>query len=579
MTSAIKRCFECCLAAMVLVYPMSGVAAQEDGPTILIDVNLNTSANVQAWEVTWKATGLDSKRSQYSLQLEDWGEWSRADSLFLRNLSSNVRLRKQDGNSTRFKLQPPKDWDGSIQLSYRIMMMDGKSSARESFGLMPWYMETYGHGFTSNTLMDLFDDGEAIQAKRTINFRAKPDHLIVSGWGESSKGTHQIRLDRPIGNTAVVFGVPVQAKHASVGGAAMEVVQFGDATPFLDLMTPSVVAVFKSFKKSTGFAPINTKIIFTDTQGGGTNVEGAMVVGYDRGGLKDPNLLMTMAHELFHEWLGNGFVRVKNPEAVWFQEGFTDYLSLWHLAQSKQMTYQQFVNRIWQLNEHLADNQAKGAISFGDSNVNWRDGDGANEQMAYKGGAVLAFCTDVELRKAGHVGLSKMISDFGKLETSIGNVEIMRWYHENGLAEFHSKFIAQPNFVDVEAALKSIGCEYKNMPLSLPYAGFKNDNEGHFGLVAGVDPNGPAAKAGLKKGDRILGFESSVSRKELNIVKERMPEFNYGFTLFPINEVVEFGIFRDGKEMSIKITPKERNDIATIKGFRATGQVGKFFNH
>ena len=303
-----------------------------------------------------------------------------------------------------------------------------------------------------------------------------------------------------------------------------------------------------------------------------------MVVGYNPGQLDDPEVLKTMAHELFHEWLGNGFVRVNNPESVWFQEGFTDYLALWHLAHCRQITHQQFVDRIWELEKSLLDNPSKGTISFGDSDVEWRDGDGPNEQMAYRGAALLAFCTDLELRKAGHPGLSHMISELAKKETSVGNAEIREWYKANGLLEFHEQFVAQPNFVNVDAALKAIGCELTDLATPVAYAGFTNDNDGLFGKVSGVDPKGPAAKAGIKVGDQIQGFWPSVKRK-VKIKESLKPEFNYGLSNFPIDTGVNFEVQRDGEQIRLNFVPTTLKDIATRTGYKASAKIEPFLRH
>ena len=77
-------------------------------PSISIDVNLNSSSTVQAWEVTWRATGLETKETRYQLKIEDWGEWSRADSLFLRNLSASLPIRKRAHRE--FRIQANRIW-------------------------------------------------------------------------------------------------------------------------------------------------------------------------------------------------------------------------------------------------------------------------------------------------------------------------------------------------------------------------------------------------------------------------------------------------------------------------------------
>ena len=48
---------------------------------------------------------------------------------------------------------------------------------------------------------------------------------------------------------------------------------------------------------------------------------------------------------------------------------------------------------------------------FGDPDVGWRDHDGPREKLGYRGGAMLAFHADVELRRQGRPGLLQLIAD------------------------------------------------------------------------------------------------------------------------------------------------------------------------
>ena len=90
------------LANLVLsVVVATNVCAQSPGEktSIEIKVEMDMRSEVFAWKVEWSATGLDPDCSSYSLNLENWGEWDRADSLFLRNLNDQRQNQEIDGIS------------------------------------------------------------------------------------------------------------------------------------------------------------------------------------------------------------------------------------------------------------------------------------------------------------------------------------------------------------------------------------------------------------------------------------------------------------------------------------------------
>lgn len=558
------------LLLLVLPSSLCSQENQSESPKISVDVKLDSSPAGFAWQINWRAEGLEPSCSSYELRLKNWGEWDRADSLFLRNLQANVGLVKSEELPHCYRILGPKDWDGSLELSYRVNMIDWNSKARENFGLMPWYKSDYGVGFTSNTIMDLYKRGEHVVAQRDLRFQANSDQWIASGHGKTSKATHSFSLDHPFGNTVIVWGKPT-GRIGNAQSSGIEVIQFGGGQKLVPTMKPKLDRVFKRLSTEFGFEPVPPKIIFTDTLGGGVNVDGALLVGYDPRQPDEKAILMTAAHELFHEWLGgSNFLSVKQPESVWFLEGFTDYFSLWFLAHLELIEPQQFVDRLQELNESLAENSAKGNISFGDPNVRWRDGDGPNEMMAYRGGALLAFCADVEFKSKRGGRLTKIISDLAARKLPADNQAIVDWFNENGLDEFQKKYIQQSQFVDVSAALISIGCEQFKVPVPVAYAGFKNDNDGPFGKIISMDPEGAAAKAGIREGDAIMGFWPS-SELNLEIEKDKMPKHDYGLNWFAPHDEIHFGVMRGAEELKFKFTPEVSLEIATKPGFIVKG--------
>ncbi|HTA29091.1 MAG TPA: PDZ domain-containing protein, partial [Candidatus Cybelea sp.] len=77
-------------------------------------------------------------------------------------------------------------------------------------------------------------------------------------------------------------------------------------------------------------------------------------------------------------------------------------------------------------------------------------------------------------------------------------------------------------------------------------------------LIASVWEDSPAAKAGFKPGDLLL----SLAGKPINVrFDEQMPDFMALTTSLPLGRPVSAVVKRDGKEISVSMTPIERGEI------------------
>ncbi len=83
--------------------------------------------------------------------------------------------------------------------------------------------------------------------------------------------------------------------------------------------------------------------------------------------------------------------------------------------------------------------------------------------------------------------------------------------------------------------------------MQLNYAGIRLDSDIDSGVViVDVESDSPASKAGLKKGDVIVSIEGEKVND--------MAEFRYRLYNYSPDETIKFGIIRDGKEKTVKVT-------------------------
>ena len=75
--------------------------------------------------------------------------------------------------------------------------------------------------------------------------------------------------------------------------------------------------------------------------------------------------ITTVAHELFHDWLG---IRLheSNGSLVWFREGFTEYFSQWFSAATGQIPREAFAEALERYDRFARSSTSLGRIAFAD---------------------------------------------------------------------------------------------------------------------------------------------------------------------------------------------------------------------
>ncbi|HMP78991.1 MAG TPA: M1 family aminopeptidase, partial [Pirellulaceae bacterium] len=361
----------------------------------------------QELNVRIDVSGLDPQRDVMAFELPDWGEWTEVDSLYLRLLRGDPPVERDPENPRFFRLKAPEGWNGTPTLTYSIPLVDSNSQLRRRHGLLPWTKtdesgvwtaSSYALAFANNTLMSVRVDGQPVETPREVRLSAPESMGIVTGWQGFSEGEQVVVLDHDIDKTPLLFGAPLAHAEATHAGVTYEIYQYSRGDDLTEAILELVQKLVPAYGKHTGRElgkPL--RVFVTDTGGGQKTDHGLLLQPWHEADLA-PMYKQLIAHELFHEWLG-GYVAAGDESLTWFQEGFTDYLALWHLARAGQIGHDWFAQRLSDINDAARTSSAYGQVSFADPTVSWRDWDGPNETLAYRGGTVLALGLDVELRK------------------------------------------------------------------------------------------------------------------------------------------------------------------------------------
>ncbi|WP_437399096.1 hypothetical protein [Flagellimonas lutimaris] len=223
-----------------------------------------------------------------------------------------------------------------------------------------------------------------------------------------------------------------------------------------------------------------------------------------------------ISHEYFHNWLPNkmylptlrGEYDFKHE---WLHEGFTEYFSRKILFEKRIISKKQLVELF---NKDIISIRNNPSANESYLTIASRDNFGAaQKKLSYYRGPLLALRWDHQLSKK-RSSLKKMMQYLYKNSRN-----------SNGAISYENIFDYGKRFsLDFEQDIKDFIINGKNIPLEpnafegyrlthrtiqLFYPGFDVSKSSKEKIIRGVDPNGPAHKAGLRNGMKYLKRENS----------------------------------------------------------------------
>jgi predicted metalloprotease with PDZ domain len=221
------------------------------------------------------------------------------------------------------------------------------------------------------------------------------------------------------------------------------------------------------------------------------------------------------AHELFHTWNGR-LVQAAEPEELvyWFAEGFTDYYALRILYESGRWTpkvYAQWINR------HVREYQANPARNASNEQIRagyWKERDTVGE-APYQRGLLLGLrwhklARDHGVREGIDALLRKLIErarrgDFRVSNDALreeGRVVLGDWF----TPEF-DRYVVRAETVEVPRDALAPDFVGRVESVSDFALGFDRERSLREQRVRGLVAGSAAAKAGLREGDELLGWD------------------------------------------------------------------------
>ncbi len=447
------------LAAAVLA-PVASIARQ---PEVRYRLTYVPTPAPGTWDIEVTVSGLGDQDAGVYLHLPTAGARRRLADSDAADLRGTPPLVEGAGRSGKIEFTRVDEWDGRLHVSYRIALVPHGSEQRDKYGVLPWRLQRVARGFAHDVLPSVRRaNGWLLDAKRTVEITAPAGMSIVTGWKGLSKGKQTVELDGDVDQCLIVFDPAPRVSRRSQRGQVCEVYQFGEGVtditrPVLDATHALLVAIARTTGRPLGRVE---RVFITGVDpsgGGGIRTDHGIELTYSKH-VCSPAYLQTLSHELFHEWLP-GVLRADGAQLVWFFEGFTDYLALWHAVRAGVISPESGAVFIHQHDRSARSNPVYGKLAFSDVSVRWRDGQGPIEMFAYRGGASLAFHLDVELRTRNKGSTVGMLADLlAASPPRYSLLIIRRWLRQRGLESFYDRHIAGTGpLPDSRSALRMAG--------------------------------------------------------------------------------------------------------------------------
>ena len=233
------------------------------------------------------------------------------------------------------------------------------------------------------------------------------------------------------------------------------------------------------------------------------------------------------AHELFHHWNGKMLPAAEPERQVWwFTEGFTDYYALRILYETGRWDAPTYVR--W-INKHVREyylNPARNVTNETIERDYWNERRTVGE-VPYQRGLLLAMRWNALARKAGvREGVDKLmlaLVNRARAGTYAVSNPILREAGKKLLGEWFAgefdRYVLRAQTIELPPHALGEGFVGKMKEVAAFELGFDRDTSLRSREVHGLVQGSEAAKAGLREGDRLTGWEISGDAEKLTKIQ------------------------------------------------------------
>lgn len=271
------------------------------------------------------------------------------------------------------------------------------------------------------------------------------------------------------------------------------------------------------------------------------------------GNIATPEMLIgTASHEFFHLWNVKrirpaemwpyDYSRENETPLLWVSEGFTNYYGLVATYRAGITSKEQFLAAAAGAAAGVENNEARKYISMANSSVStWvgYDSPTAFGISYYGGGQNLAALLDLSIRNDtdGRSSLDDVMRTLladhykkGRGFTTTDMIGIINRLTGKDYRDFYDRFVFGTDVPDYDKFFGYAGYRVERRDVTSPVFGFNVRNRNGGFMVNGVEPDSPAAAAGLNVGDVITAIDGlppmqapfgSLAGKEIMLTVDR----------------------------------------------------------
>lgn len=282
----------------------------------------------------------------------------------------------------------------------------------------------------------------------------------------------------------------------------------------------------------------------------------------------EPELIIdTASHEFFHVWNVKrirpaemwpyDYSRENETSLLWVSEGFTNYYGNVALYRAGLRNRQQFLQSVEGAINGVESNEARSYISPANSSVStWvgYDTPVAFGISYYTQGQNLGALLDLSILQdtGGASGLDDVMRalylDFYKKDkgfTTENLLAIINRLTKRDYRDFYRKYVSGVEVPPYDTILGYAGYKVDTGSQRTPVLGIEYEEIPEGVKILRVNPNSPAAKAGLRLGDILVSIDGLNMQKDAEAIDERLQQ--------SLDRIVKLNIKRDRIEQTLNL--------------------------
>lgn len=579
-----KRRFTTPVIALVLFFLVSSAAAQKGRLDVTYNVSLKDVAT-QQFHVTTDIKNID--QPQLSLSLPTWAPgWYTVENYFKNVL--RFRITDANGKILPMRMTRKQTWNVDtkgikqirVDYDYEATVL-GLNQAKIAsdfafFTGIQLFLEPLGHRTESST----------------VKFQIPAGWKLISALKETSDpmvfqaADYDALVDAPtLMGKFDVTQFEVEGKPHYFAAVPAGTFNADKSKKFTEIWANTIKAESAIF----GGLPYEKYVAFYFFMPAQSNASGALehlnsYVAFAPGGERSTpeGIIGTGAHEFFHLWNVKrirpaemwpyDYSRENETPLLWVSEGFTNYYGIVGTYRGGVTSKENFLAAAAGAAASIEAQEARKYISPANSSVStWAgyDTPTAFGISYYTQGQNLACLLDLSIRNdtEGKLSLDDVMRALyndhykkGKGFTTDDMIGIINRLTKKDYNDFYNKYVWGTEVPDYDRIFGYAGYKIERKTQASPDFGFSvRARNGGF-AINGVEPNGPAAAAGLRVGDVITKINGGAP-------------FEAPFGTFAGKEI-KLTVERDGKEseMPMKVGSRESTGFSLVEMPNATPQ-------